>query len=136
MSRAARFAARSGAVLLLVSSPVMASDYSKLPFILYGLFGTLFTAVFAITWFATRLICRRWLRLLVRCAVVAVFWSPVDLGMAGHSNWWPVCMAFLEPGNAAEVPASLLATTGLLWLFFLCLPKQTEQLADADRTAD
>jgi hypothetical protein len=136
MSRAARFAARSGAVLLLVSSPVMASDYSKLPFILYALFGTLFAAIFAMTWFVTRLIDWRWLRQLVRCAVVAVFWSPVDLGSAGHASWWPVCMAFLEPGNAAEAPASILATTGLLWLFFLCLPRQTEQLAGADRTAD
>lgn len=94
--------------------------------ILYGGFAILFALVFAVVWFMTRPVGVRGLRLLIRAATVAVFWAPVNLGGGGRDAWWPVCCAFLDPGAATEAPASILATTAVLWLLAYCRPVPAE----------
>lgn len=115
-------AASTALCLAMFAPAAQASDYSGLPVILYGGFAIVFALVFAVVWFMTRPIKVRGLRLLVRAATVAVFWSPVNLGGGGHDAWWPVCCAFLNPEAATEAPASILATTAVLWLLAFCRP--------------
>ncbi|MHC9084049.1 hypothetical protein ACYX7E_03310 [Luteimonas sp. RIT-PG2_3] len=112
----------AGLALLLCPMPALASDYSQLPVVLYGIFGVIFAVVFAAIWFLTKGVPQRWLRVLFRCAAAASFWAPIDLGTGDASAWWPACCFFLDPPNATEAPASILVTTLLLWLFILCLP--------------
>lgn len=112
----------AGLALLLCPTPALASDYSQLSVVLYGVFGTIFAAVFAAVWFLTKGVPQRWLRVLFRCVAAASFWAPIDLGTGDASAWWPACCFFLDPANATEAPASILVTTLLLWLFILCLP--------------
>lgn len=81
----------TGAALLSSPAIAHASDPAGLAVMLYGVLAVVFALVFLATWFLTKLISRRWLRIAIRVLVVCLFWTPVPIGDAGY--WWPAPFA-------------------------------------------
>ncbi len=107
----------AAAAFLSVSNPAHASDFTPLAYLLLGAFAAIFVVAFAVVWFATRRMRSSALRVLLRAAVIALFWTPAQMDGAGY--WWPLVMSWGELGalpHKSIVVISVLAVTALVWL--------------------
>ena len=86
-----------------------------------GALAVVFVVVFGATWVLTRFVTARWLRLLIRVAVVCGFWTPVPLGGAGY--WWPAAFAYTDPSYALTAVAGVVGATLVVWLGLLGLAR-------------
>jgi hypothetical protein len=118
-----------GLTVLASPASAYASDFTGLMLLLVGALAGMFVVVFALTWFATRLIAQRWLRLLIRVAVICAFWTPVKFGGAGY--WWPAAFAYGDPALAFAAVASAVGATVVVWLL---APAIFQPDVDANKT--
>lgn len=120
-------------VLLSMARPAYASDFRPMMIMFLGFIAIVFVVVFGVVWFLTRWVPQRWLRVLIRVAVIALFWTPIQESGAGY--WWPLFFSLPKLLDPIENPiplASMTAVTGLLWLLVLVMAPQPKLEADAE----
>ena len=94
-----------------------ASDPSGLIVMIYGAIFFAFLIVFPITWLVTRPLSPRWLKVLLRVAVICIFWTPVEIGGAGYR--WPAPASLMEPERLPAALASIGLATLIGWLLVM-----------------